>query len=418
MSKKIKISIKNNEKLEFTLDENASAGDYICINDINEIDLDETRKFFSKLVSEEEAKLKQEIIAKEKQNIINEFKTGNEYQQMQKDLVEANKKYSELKSQQDSQLQLKALEVEKKFTTEINTLKNSLQQQELIAKNKLQEKETEWKNKEDKLNEEIEVLKRQRYTHSTKTIGENFEDYIANEINEQFGAFDYILNEKATKEIEGKKPDFLFNVFDDTKTLKQTIVIEAKTESLTGKTKNRDHFSKLDGDRKRNNGTYAILVTELEPDVIFSIQRVKEYENMYMVRPEYLLVILNILTVICRKEIMLQKQFENQQINFEEKQKIIDQFEELKTGVESQLEHIEKKASDILKQAETIDSSSKKIKDAATAIIETNKKTIVNKINNFNIIAKVKRIDKLNHEESSDTTYEDEETLMIKRKLA
>ena len=337
---------------------------------------------------------------------------------MQKDLVEANKKYSELKSQQDSQLQLKALEVEKKFTTEINTLKNSLQQQELIAKNKLQEKETEWKNKEDKLNEEIEVLKRQRYTHSTKTIGENFEDYIANEINEQFGAFDYILNEKATKEIEGKKPDFLFNVFDDTKTLKQTIVIEAKTESLTGKTKNRDHFSKLDGDRKRNNGTYAILVTELEPDVIFSIQRVKEYENMYMVRPEYLLVILNILTVICRKEIMLQKQFENQQINFEEKQKIIDQFEELKAGVESQLEHIEKKASDILKQAETIDSSSKKINDAATAIIETNKKTIVNKINNFNIIAKVKRIDKLNHEESSDTTYEDEETLMIKRKLA
>ncbi len=143
MSKKIKINIKDYEKLEFFIEEDASKGDFICLHDVNEINLEDTKTFFNKLVAEEREKLKQEIIIKEKQNIINEFKTGHEYLQLQNDLVKANNKYNELKVQQDLQLKLKVEETAKQFADEINNLKTTLQTQKLEAQNEMKDKVSE-----------------------------------------------------------------------------------------------------------------------------------------------------------------------------------------------------------------------------------------------------------------------------------
>lgn len=116
-----------------------------------------------------------------------------------------------------------------------------------------------------------------------------------NKYQDTFGtAFDDVIFEKANEVIDNTKPDFLFEVFNPTLPVNDPtyitgkVVIEAKTEINDAQfhKKNADHFKKLDADRKKNGGDYAILVTTLEPENDFSIYLAPGYENMFVVRPE------------------------------------------------------------------------------------------------------------------------------------
>ncbi len=376
--KKIKISVKDYEKLEFTLDEDAAKGDYICINDVNEVDLDSLRKYFQQVLEKEKESIKQEIIAREKNNIINEFKLSPEYANLKQE-------NETLKANFDSKLRIQELNIEKEYTKQISDLRI-----------KINESDLKHNHEKELLNQEIKDLKERKFTKSTKQMGEDFEIFLKNEVDEYFNMVDYIEIEKANKVIDSTKPDFLFKVFDNTKKEFSSIVIEAKTEGETGKSKNQDHFHKLHGDRNKYQGEYAILVTELEPNVEFTIRRIKEYPNMYMVRPEFLNTILSILTTLIRKELELKQEFKDRQINFEDKDKILSEFDDLKESINKQILRIEDRVNDINKQATSIIDSAEKIRGKAREIIETDKRIIVNKVEGFNIGAKVKKIVKLN----------------------
>ncbi len=395
MSKKIKISIKDIEKLEFFINEDANKNDYFSLKDLMEVDYDQVSNFIKQeLESKREEYIKQikeEIYNNESRNIINEFKNSNEY----RELYELKIKFSSLENS-----------LKDKMTIEFsNKLKDiELEKEKQIGKlnlEKVQEislKEKEFQNKYESLikqkDEEIAELKRQRKGSSTKQMGENFEDWIENEIRNHFNSNQYISIQKATETKYGQKPDFIFIINSNNNI--QKIIIEAKTQGETGDTKNKSHYYKLDNDRKNNDGVYSILVTELEPELEFTIQKVNEYENMFMVRPEYLNVLLDILSIISLKEMQINDEFKNKQMNFEERSKIFQDFNDLKSSIlDTYIKNIESKVNEIIKESEKILSSGQKIKDHANVIIDTHLSHIRSKIEKFNIESKIKKIEKL-----------------------
>ncbi|MBO6072359.1 DUF2130 domain-containing protein [bacterium] len=66
------------------------------------------------------------------------------------------------------------------------------------------------------------------------------------------------------------------------------VVIEAKSERYdsSNKTKNKEFLPKLKKDMDNLGGDYALLVTELESNDIFSIKTSREFPNIFIVRPE------------------------------------------------------------------------------------------------------------------------------------
>ena len=83
-------------------------------------------------------------------------------------------------------------------------------------------------------------------------------------------------------------------------------MLEMKNQSEIGsiKKKNSDHYAKLDKDRNNKSCDYAVLVSNLEPDNEFfnrGIVQVREFQNMYVVRPNSLLILLSFITSFARK---------------------------------------------------------------------------------------------------------------------
>ena len=395
MSKKVKIGIKDIEKLEFFINEDALKNDYFSLKDLMGIDYDEVSNFIKKeLESKKEEYVKQirnEIYNNESRNIINDFKQSNEY----KELYDLKIKFNSLESSLRDKMTIE-------FSNKLNDLK--LEKQEEINKinlekvNEIKIKEDEFKNKYENIikakDDEIVELKRIRKGNSTKQMGENFEDWIENEIRNHFNSNQNVLVQKATETKYNNKPDFIFSITNGSDI--QKIIIEAKTQGDTGETKNKTHFQKLDNDRKNNDGIYSILVTELEPEIEFTIQRVNQYQNMFMVRPEYLNVLLDILSIICLKEMKINNDFKNKQMNFEERSKIFHDFNDLKSSIiDTYIKNIESKVNDIIKESEKVIDSGQKIKKYADVVIDTHLSNIRSKLEKFNIEAKIKKIEKL-----------------------
>ena len=74
-------------------------------------------------------------------------------------------------------------------------------------------------------------------------------------------------------------------------------------------------LEKLDENRTKNNCKYAILVSNLEGNNpnISPIYKVREYENMYVVRPAYMMVLLNLIASLTSRfaKLLLMKEAED-----------------------------------------------------------------------------------------------------------
>ena len=177
----------------------------------------------------------------------------------------------------------------------------------------------------------IELYRDMKARLSTKMIGESLEQHCATEFNRiRTTAYPNAFFDKDNDASTGSKGDFIFRDFADGVEY-ISIMFEMKNEADQTATKHRnsDFFKKLDQDRKAKKCEYAVLVSLLEPtselynDGIVDVSYA--YDKMFVVRPQFFLPIIALLTKASRRAAEYKAELEaarRQSIditNFEEK---------------------------------------------------------------------------------------------------
>lgn len=339
-----------------------------------------------------------------------------------------------LKANMDEKLRSKELEVANAYKDKLNqansektilektALQNlesqkarlELEKQQALSKLENQYRETlEEKNQEiNNRQSEIDALKRQRSFASVKVIGEELETWCDREVSSYMqNGFDNCTWQKDNKvvkeedENKGSKADYIFKVYaDETKTYElASVCMDMKSEdpASVNKKTNSSYYNQLDKNRNKKECKYALLVSELEMDKVNDIPifKVKEYPNMYVVRPQYLMTFLNMITSLTTrfKDIVLAKQKED--LAFQEKEVLLEEFEHIKnTYLDKPLETLSKQLEAISKANASILSAHDKIQEAVSSIITSYVDSIKGKIEKFELSLnkQYKKIDKLN----------------------
>lgn len=314
MGKKIKYQIKDETTL--VLNENANAGDIIDLTE--EVDLDTKsviKNFNSKI----------ESLAKEKAEELAEAKALKAVSEKEKQISELKKDLALLKKDlqtNDSQLQDKidnaVLKAEKVKDDQIHSLKDQIKTLE-----------NQWNHRHI----------------STKAMGEELEKFVWEEFEaaQQQGAFPNAKfwkdNEVITSadSLKGSKGDFVFKDYDEKGAEIISVEIEVKTENNTteSKKKNKDHYQKLDNDRKNKKCEYALLVSELEKDNknFDGIYKVRGFDKMYVVRPQTFVAFINVLKDSLNKNFELVQKINQNRLDFIDQETFIANLQDAQKDI-------------------------------------------------------------------------------------
>jgi len=144
-----------------------------------------------------------------------------------------------------------------------------------------------------------------------------------------------------------------------------------------------------------------LLISELEWDSPNDapIRKVQNYKKMYMVRPPYFMVFLNILTAITLRYREIINQYQVEKRKFKDVEDIIHQFDDIKNDLlEKSIKYIQKKMKEIVKSADSIKHEANNILEASRIVMESHMQTVINKIKDFKIHQITKQIDALEDE--------------------
>lgn len=207
---------------------------------------------------------------------------------------------------------------------------------------------------------------------STKMIGESLEVHCSNEFNRvRTTMYPNAYFEKDNDASHGSKGDFIFRDYADGLEY-ISIMFEMKNEmdETATKHKNEDFFAKLDKDRRDKGCEYAVLVSLLEPDNDFYNDGIVDvsykYPKMFVVRPQFFMPLISLLTQASQKSIEYQKElitarqqsidvtnFENKLIDFKNKfgnhyQRASDKFNKAVEGIDKTIKSLQKMKEDLL----------------------------------------------------------------------
>ena len=116
------------------------------------------------------------------------------------------------------------------------------------------------------------------------------------------------------------------------------------------------------------------------------------YSDVYIIRPQAFVSIVGFF----RASILKRKEIRNLTLNFEEKQKILDKFNDLKNSLlENAIKNIRQKCEDIKDKATKIIKSGEDIISDIKIVQDRHLSTVTNKIENFNINKEIKNIENL-----------------------
>lgn len=218
-------------------------------------------------------------------------------------------------SQKDAQRQLDIQKVENKGREQlmdkeqtIRDLSSQLASKKLEADNAMLQVKEQHAEVVRLKDEEIGRLRDMKSRLSTKMIGETLEQHCENtfRIAQSRGSFPTATFEKDNDASGGTKGDFIFRDFIDKQEC-LSIMFEMKNEADTTATKHRneDFFKKLNDDRNKKNCEYAVLVTMLEADNELYNEGIVDvsyrYPKMYVVRPQFFLPVIALLSQSSRK---------------------------------------------------------------------------------------------------------------------
>ena len=348
---------------------------------------------------------------------------ANSQTELEKIKNEASTKYSELEqkynmlmAQHDNQLKQSKLELENEHNKKMNEMESQYKEQisskdlELVnmkasfereKENALAEQKNKFnetlKEKEDVINN----LQRAKTIMNVKQTGEDLESWCNNEVISymQNGLFnctwtkdnEVVKNEDETK---GSKADYIFKVFASNKHLETELLaavcLDMKDENpdSVNKKSNSSYYKQLDKNREKKNCKYAVLVSNLEMDKpnVLPIFKVLEYENMYVVRPAYLMVFLNMIASLTTRfaDLLLSK--EKEAIALKGKRELIEEFETIKdTYLDKPLVSLEKSIEAIALNSDSIKKACKNIDEQCDKVNRSYINQIVEKINKFEL---------------------------------
>ena len=160
----------------------------------------------------------------------------------------------------------------------------------------------------------IDLYKDFKSRLSTKMIGESLEVHCSDEFNKvRATMYPNAYFEKDNDAKNGSKGDFIFRDYEE-EVEYVSIMFEMKNEMDTTATKhkNEDFFAKLDKDRNEKGCEYAVLVSLLEQDSDLYNEGIVDvsyrYPKMLVVRPQFFMPIIALLTQASKKSLEYKKQ--------------------------------------------------------------------------------------------------------------
>ena len=370
------------------------------------------------------AGLKQEIeiLKSTKKSDLENLASKNEAE-LSKYKDEANSKYADLEqkykvlmAQHENQVKQVKLEVESDFNNKIAEMRSKQEVEKIKFENEVANLKASFENEKlkvlaeqkEKYDEEIRAkediinhLQRTKAAMNVKQTGEDLEAWCDSEIRSymQNGLFNCTWDKdntvvKEEGESKGSKADFIFKVYADDKhnpkEILASVCLDMKDENpdSVNKKTNADYYSQLDKNREKKNCRYAVLVSNLELGKPNDLQifKVREYENMYVVRPAYLSTFLNMIASLTTRFADLITSKEKEMIELKTKLNLIDEFEEIKkTYLDKPLESLEKSVEAISNSSESIKKACKNIDDQCDKINRSYINQIEEKISKYEI---------------------------------
>lgn len=303
-----------------------------------------------------------------------------------------------LKATLNQKVEIEKLQLEQKYAEQIEELKQRLSTLTSDNEVAILKKESEYEevinnlklahaeeiNKKEAIINEKEIryqeLQNRKASLGVKTIGEELEIWCNNEMESymQNGFLNcrWIKDNKVVKaeeETSGTKADYIFNIYAteecNESELLASVCLDMKDENpnSTHKKKNVEHLNTLHKNRVKKGCKYAVLVSNLELDNPndLPILKVREYPDMYIVRPGYMVVLLNMITSLTTNFRELLLQANKEKLEVKAKTDLLEEFEKLKYS------YLEKGIEALSKNIEDIKKKSKNIMDAAEAIDKT-----------------------------------------------
>lgn len=235
-------------------------------------------------------------------------------------------------AQSDANLKVAVMEAQNRASEEIRKKDNeiaTLNTRIEAVKNEALNRESNMKNEYElqlkQSQELVEQYKNFRQRLSTKMLGESLEQHCSNEFAKvRVTMYPNAYFEKDNDASGGSKGDFIFRDFiqdaNDAESDKPieyiSIMFEMKNEmdETATKHKNEDFFAKLDKDRNAKGCEYAVLVSMLEQDSELYNEGIVDvsyrYPKMYVVRPQFFMPIISLLSQTSKKSIGYKRELE------------------------------------------------------------------------------------------------------------
>ena len=279
---------------------------------------------YQKLLSEKELNLTQKDAEIAKlQSQLEGIENTNQLS-LAKEIAKKDKEIAALQTQlssNESKLKVAILEEQNKSKDflqkkeqEIQKLKGDMElaQKEAIIKEKNLKEDFQSRLKLKQ--EEVDHYKELKAHMSTKMIGESLEVHCSTEFNRvRSMMYPCAYFEKDNDASGGSKGDFIFrDTADGVEYISIMFEMKNEMETTATKHKNEDFFAKLDKDRKEKGCEYAVLVSLLEPDSELYNEGIVDvsykYPKMYVIRPQFFMPLISLLTQASKKSIEYQKE--------------------------------------------------------------------------------------------------------------
>ena len=186
--------------------------------------------------------------------------------------------------------------------------------------------------------EQVDYYKDLTARMSTKMIGESLEIHCSTEFNRvRSSVYPNAYFEKDNDASRGTKGDFIFRDHIDGMEY-ISIMFEMKNEADTTATKHRneDFLAKLDKDRREKGCEYAVLVSLLEPESELYNEGIVDvsyrYPKMFVVRPQFFMPIIALLTQASRNSVAYKKELEQVRQQSVDVRNFEEQLEMFKDG--------------------------------------------------------------------------------------
>lgn len=279
---------------------------------------------YQKLLSEKELNLTQKDAEIAKlQSQLEGIENTNQLS-LAKEIAKKDKEIAALQTQlssNESKLKVAILEEQNKSNEtlqekeqEIQKLKGDMELAQKEASIKEKTLKEDFQSRLKLKQEEVDHYKELKAHMSTKMIGESLEVHCSTEFNRvRSMMYPCAYFEKDNDASGGSKGDFIFrDTADGVEYISIMFEMKNEMETTATKHKNEDFFAKLDKDRKEKGCEYAVLVSLLEPDSELYNEGIVDvsykYPKMYVIRPQFFMPLISLLTQASKKSIEYQKE--------------------------------------------------------------------------------------------------------------